>query len=70
MRICLWLPLLSGSLQVVGFCRKPYSVIQGSATSSASGAELTELLKGTELGPELPLADHVHQLDPGNGRRG
>jgi len=51
------------------FCRKPYSVIQGAVTSSASGSELTELLKGTQLGPELPLADHVDQLDPGDGRR-
>lgn len=42
---------------------------RGSATSSASGGELTELLKGTQLRRELALADHVDQLDACDGRR-
>ena len=27
------------------------------------GSQLAELLEGTQLGPELTFADHVHDLD-------
>ena len=36
-------------------------------TASASGGTLTELLKWAKLWSELPLADHVDQLDPDDG---
>ena len=35
-------------------------------TASASGGNLTELLKWAKLWSELPLPDHVDQLDPGD----
>ena len=36
-------------------------------TASASAGNLRELLKWAKLWSELPLADHVDQLDAGDG---
>lgn len=63
-RAPLWLSAATGSVANRG------TGYERPAASLDLGSQLAELLERTQLGPKLTFADHVHDLDPCNGRSG